>query len=59
MRVKQLEKEIHDQVDANLTLINHAISYYFMLLGSCLNVLRNDGPLKSFWDDDDFIPQAC
>ncbi|GJM99705.1 hypothetical protein PR202_ga16830 [Eleusine coracana subsp. coracana] len=59
MRAKQLEKEMHDQVDANLSLINHAISDYFMLPGSCVNILRNDGPPESSWDDDDFTPQAC
>ncbi|GJN03276.1 hypothetical protein PR202_ga20704 [Eleusine coracana subsp. coracana] len=59
MRAKQLEKEMHDQVDASLSLINHAILDYFMLPGSCLNIHRNNGLPESSGDDGDFIPQAC
>jgi hypothetical protein len=55
-RAKQLEKEIHSQVNANLILINDNISDHLMLPSCCLNILRNDGICPRAWDDDGFNP---
>jgi hypothetical protein len=56
MRAKQLEKEIHSQVNANLILINDNISDHSMLSSCCLNILRNDGIWAKAWDEDGFNP---
>jgi hypothetical protein len=56
MRAKQLEKEIHSQVNANLILINDNISDQSVLSNCCLNILGNDGVYPSAWDDDGFFP---
>jgi hypothetical protein len=56
MRGKQLEKEIHSQVNANLILINDNISDQSVLSNCCLNILGNDGVYPSAWDDDGFFP---
>jgi hypothetical protein len=50
-RAKQLQKEIHSQVNANLMFNNRP-----MLLSSCFNVLRNDGVYEPAWDQDGFKP---
>ena len=55
-RAKQLEKEIHSQVNANLILINDNISDHSMLPSCCLNILRNDGICVRAWDEDGFNP---
>jgi hypothetical protein len=55
-RAKQLEKEIHSQVNANLILINDNISDHSMLPSCCLNILRNDGICARAWDKDGFNP---
>jgi hypothetical protein len=55
-RAKQLEKEIHSQVNANLMLNNQITLNEPMLLSTCFNVLRNDGVHEQAWDNDDFCP---
>ena len=55
-RAKQLEKEMHSQVNANLVLNNQIILDDHMLLSTCFNVLRNDGVHEWAWDDDGFCP---
>ena len=55
-RAKQLEKEIHSQVNANLTFNNQIMLNGPMLLSTCFNVLRNDGVHEQAWDDDGFCP---
>jgi hypothetical protein len=55
-RAKQLEKEIHSQVNANLMFNNQITLNEPMLLSTCFNVLRNDGVHEQAWDDDDFCP---
>jgi hypothetical protein len=55
-RAKQLEKEIHSQVNANLMFNNQITLNEPMLLSTCFNVLRNDGVHEQAWDDDDFWP---
>ena len=55
-RAKQLEKEIHSQVNANLILFNDNISDHSMLPSCCLNILRNDGICARAWDEDGFNP---
>ena len=55
-RAKQLEKEIHSQVNANLVLTNQITLDEPMLLSTCFNVLRNDGVHERTWDDDGFCP---
>jgi len=55
-RAKQLEKEIHSQVNANLMLNNQITLNEPMLLSTCFNVLRNDGVHEQAWDDDGFYP---
>jgi len=55
-RAKQLEKEIHSQVNANLMLNNQITLNEPMLLSTCFNVLRNDGVHEQAWDDDGFCP---
>jgi len=55
-RAKQLEKEMHSQVNANLVLNNQIILDDHMLLSTCFNVLRNDGVHERAWDDDGFCP---
>jgi hypothetical protein len=55
-RAKQLEKEIHSQVNANLMFNNQITLNEPMLLSTCFNILRNDGVHKQAWDDDDFCP---
>ena len=55
-RAKQLEKEIHSQVNANLMLNNQIMLNGPMLLSTCFNVLRNDGVHEQAWDDDGFCP---
>jgi hypothetical protein len=55
-RAKQLEKEIHSQVNANLILINDNISDHSMLPSCCLSILRNDGICARAWDKDGFNP---
>ena len=59
-RAKQLEKEIHSQVNANLMLNNQITLNEPMLLSTCFNVLRNDGVHEQAWDDDGFcLPNIC
>ncbi|WVZ75954.1 hypothetical protein U9M48_023966, partial [Paspalum notatum var. saurae] len=55
-RAKQLEKEIHSQVNANLMFNNQITLNEPMLLSTCFNVLRNDGVHEQAWDDDGFCP---
>ena len=55
-RAKQLEKEIHSQVNANLMFNNQFMLNEPMLLSSCSNVLRNDGVYEPAWDEDGFKP---
>ena len=55
-RAKQLEKEIHSWVNANLMLNNQIMLNGPMLLSTCFNVLRNDGVHEQAWDDDGFYP---
>ena len=55
-RAKQLEKEIHSQVNANLMFNNQFILNESMFLSSCSNVLRNDGVYEPAWDEDGFKP---
>jgi hypothetical protein len=55
-RAKQLEKEIHSQVNANLMFNNQFMLNEPMLLSSCPNVLRNDGVYEPAWDEDGFKP---
>jgi hypothetical protein len=55
-RAKQLEKEIHSQVNANLMFNNQITLNERMLLSTCFNVLRNDGVHEQAWDHDDFCP---
>ncbi|XP_072150055.1 uncharacterized protein [Setaria viridis] len=55
-RAKQLEKEIHSQVNANLMFNNQFMLNEHMLLSSCSNVLRNDGVYEPAWDEDGFKP---
>ena len=55
-RAKQLEKEIHSQVNANLMLNNQIMLNGPMLLSTCFNVLRNDGVHEQAWDEDGFCP---
>ena len=55
-QAKQLEKEIHSQVNANLILINQNILDHVVLSSSCFNVLRNDGLYTRAWDDDSYSP---
>ncbi|XP_066354595.1 uncharacterized protein [Miscanthus floridulus] len=54
-RAKQLEKEIHSQVNANLMFNNQFMLNEPMLLSSCSNVLRNDGVYEPTWDEDGII----
>jgi hypothetical protein len=56
MRAKQLEKEIHDQVNANITLYNYNTCPKSVLPRSWFNVLRNDGISESARDEDSFPP---
>jgi hypothetical protein len=51
---KQLEKEMHSQVNTNLVLNNQIILDEPMLLSTCFNILRNDGVHERAWDDDGF-----
>ena len=51
---KQLEKEIHSQVNANLMFNNQFMLNESMFLSSCSNVLRNDGVYEPAWDEDGF-----
>jgi hypothetical protein len=53
-RAKQLQKEIHSQVNANLMFNNRSMLNEPMLLSSCFNVLRNDGVYEPAWDQDGF-----
>jgi hypothetical protein len=53
---KQLEKEIHSQVNANLMFNNQFMLNEPMLLSSCSNVLRNDGVYEPAWDEEGFKP---
>jgi hypothetical protein len=55
-RAKQLQKEIHSQVNANLMFNNQSMLNETMLLSSCFNVLRNDGVYEPAWDQDGFKP---
>ena len=55
-RAKQLEKEIHSQVNANLVVNNQINLNEPVLLSICFNVLRNDGVHERTWDDDGFCP---
>ncbi|XP_066342526.1 uncharacterized protein [Miscanthus floridulus] len=55
-RAKQLEKEIHSQVNANLMFNNQFMLNEPKLLSSCSNVLRNDGVYEPAWDEDGFKP---
>jgi hypothetical protein len=55
-RAKQLEKEIHYQVNTNLMFNNQITLNEPMLLSTCFNVLRNDGVHEQARDDDDFWP---
>ena len=55
-RAKQLEKEIHSQVNANLMFNNQFMLNEPMLLNSCSNILRNDGVYEPAWDEDRFKP---
>jgi hypothetical protein len=55
-RAKQLEKEMHDQVNANINLFNYNTFNESMLSSSCFNILRNDGVYESAWDEDNFSP---
>jgi hypothetical protein len=55
-RAKQLQKEIHSQVNANLMLNNQSMLNEPMFLSSCFNVLRNDGVYEPAWDQDGFKP---
>jgi hypothetical protein len=55
-RAKQLQKEIHSQVNANLMFNNQSMLNEPMLLSSCFNVLRNDGVYEPAWDQDGFKP---
>ena len=55
-RAKQLEKEIHSQVNANLMLNNQITLNEPVLLSTCFSVLRNDGVHEQVWDDDGFCP---
>ena len=55
-RAKQLEKEIHSQVNANLMFNNQFMLNDPILLSSCFNVLRNDGGYEPAWDEDGFKP---
>jgi hypothetical protein len=56
MRAKQLEKEIHDQVNANITLFNYNTCPKSVLPSSWFNVSRNDGISESARDEDSFSP---
>jgi hypothetical protein len=55
-RAKQLQKEIHSQVNANLMFNNQSMLNEPMLLSSCFNVLMNDGVYEPAWDQDGFKP---
>jgi hypothetical protein len=55
-RAKQLQKEIHSQVNANLMFNNQSMLNEPMVLSSCFNVLRNDGVYERAWDQDAFKP---
>ena len=55
-RTKQLEKDIHSEVNANLMLNNQITLNEPMLLSTCFNVLRNGGVHEQAWDDDGFCP---
>jgi hypothetical protein len=55
-RAKQLQKEIHSQVNANLMFNNQSMLNEPMLLSSCFNVLKNDGVYEPAWDQDGFKP---
>jgi hypothetical protein len=55
-RPKQLEKEIHSQVNANLMINNQITLNEPMLLSTCFNVLRNDGVHEQAWDENGFKP---
>ena len=55
-QAKQLEKEIHSQVNANLILINQNILDHVVLSSSCFNVLKNDVLYARAWDDDGYFP---
>ncbi|WVZ52320.1 LOW QUALITY PROTEIN: hypothetical protein U9M48_003392 [Paspalum notatum var. saurae] len=55
-RAKQLEKEIHSQVNASLMFNNQITLNEPMLLSTCFNVLMNDGVHEQAWDDDGFCP---
>ena len=54
-RAKQLEKEIHSQVNANLMFNDQFMLNEPMVLSSCSNVLRN-GVYEPAWDEDGFKP---
>jgi hypothetical protein len=55
-RAKQLQKEIHSQVNANLMFNNQSMLNEPMLLSSCFNALRNDRVYEPAWDQDGFKP---
>jgi len=55
-RAKQLEKEIHSQVNANLMINNQFMLNKPILLSFCFNVLRNNGVYELAWDEDGFKP---
>jgi hypothetical protein len=56
MKAKQLEEEIHDQVNANITLFNYNTCPKSVLPSSWFNVLRTNGISESAWDEDNFSP---
>jgi hypothetical protein len=56
MKAKQLKKEIHGQVNADITLFNYNTCPKSVLPSSWFNVLRNDGISESAWDEDNFSP---
>jgi hypothetical protein len=51
-RAKQLQKEIHSQVNANRMFNNQSMLNEPMLLSSCFN----DGVYEPAWDQDGFKP---
>jgi hypothetical protein len=55
-RAKQLEKEMHAEVNANLAFVTNNVADSSMHSGSSFIVLRNDGAYESTWDDDIFDP---
>jgi hypothetical protein len=55
-RAKQLEKEIHSHVNANLMPNNQITLNEPMLLSTCFNVLKNNGVHEQAWDEDGFKP---